>query len=213
VARASLAHRLPAEQRRAQILREAADLFASHGFNGTTTRDVAARVGLTEAALYRYYPSKEAMYVAILDQRMAVSDPLARVLPLARARDDRGVFTVLALELLHSVDEDPTILRLLLYSALEGHQLAGRFHDRRIRRLRDFLTRYIRRRVADGAFRKIDPALGARAFLGMIVNHLIVRHVFRQQEEYPQSLEEVARAFVAIFLDGVRVRARRLAHA
>jgi AcrR family transcriptional regulator len=204
VPRSAIAPRLPADQRRAQILREAARLFGTHGFNGTTTRDVAARVGLTEAALYRYYPSKEAMYVAILDERMAVTDPLARVLPKAAARDDHGVFAGLALELLRSVEADPSILRLLLYSALEGHQLARRYHDRRIRQLRDFLTRYVARRVRDRAFRKLSPALAARAFMGMVVNQLIVRHVFGQEERGSETLEKTADTFAAIFLDGMR---------
>jgi AcrR family transcriptional regulator len=198
--------RLPADERRAQILREAAHLFGSHGFNGTTTRDVAARIGITEAALYRYFPSKEAMYAAILDERMAASDLLAPIEALAESGDDRAVFTGLALTLLRSVEADPSLLRLLLYSALEGHQMARPFQEGRIRRLRDFLSGYLTRRVREGAFREVDPALGARAFIGMVVDHLIVRQVFGQREEYPQPPEEVADAFVSIFLDGVRRR-------
>lgn len=196
--------RLPADERRAQILREAAQLFGSHGFNGTTTRDVAARVGLTEAALYRYFPSKEAMYQAILDERMARPDLLEPLEPLAAAGDDRGVFTGLALTLLRSVEADPTLLRLVLYSALEGHELSRPFQEGRIRRLREFLQRHVERRIADGAFRAIDPALAARAFIGMVVDHLIVREVFGQRELYPQPAEAVADAFVSIFLEGIR---------
>jgi AcrR family transcriptional regulator len=201
------ARRLPADERRAQILREAAHLFGSHGFKGTTTRDVAARVGLTEAALYRYFPSKEAMYSAILDERMAAPDLLAPIEALAATGDDRAVFTELALVLLRSVEADPSLLRLLLYSALEGHQMARPFQEGRIRRLRDLLSRYLTRRMREGAFRTIDPALGARAFIGMVVDHLIVRQVFGQREEYPQPPEQVADAYVSIFLDGVRERA------
>jgi AcrR family transcriptional regulator len=197
------ARRLPADERRAQILREAAHLFGSHGFNGTTTRDVATRVGLTEAALYRYFPSKEAMYAAILDERMAAPDLLAPLEPLAAAGDDRGVFTELALTLLRGIESDPSMLRLLLYSALEGHEMARPFQEGRIRRMRDFLADYLARRVREGAFRPIDPLLGARAFMGMVVDHGIVRHVFGQREQYPQPPEEVAEAFVSIFLNGV----------
>lgn len=199
------ARRLPADERRAQILREAAQLFGTHGFKGTTTRDVAARVGITEAALYRYFPSKEAMYAAILDERMAAADLLAPIEPLAAAGDDRGVFTELALTLLRSVEADPSMLRLLLYSALEGHQMAKPFQEGRIRRLRDFLSEYLTRRRREGAFRGVDPALGARAFIGMVVDHLIVRQVFGQRDQYPQPPEEVADVFVSIFLDGVRL--------
>lgn len=196
--------RLPADARRAQILREAAQLFGSHGFNGTTTRDVAARVGITEAALYRYFPSKEAMYQAILDERMAAPDLLAPLEAVAAAGDDRAVFTGLALTLLRSVEADPSILRLLLYSALEGHELARPFQEGRIRRLREFLQRYVERRIREGAFRAIDPLLGARAFIGMVVDHLIVREVFGQRDQYPQPPEVVAEAFVSIFLEGIR---------
>ena len=196
--------RLPADERRAQILREAARLFGSHGFNGTTTRDVATQVGITEAALYRYFPSKEAMYAAILDDRIASAELLEPVEPIAAVGDDRAVFTVLALTLLRSVEDDPSILRLILYSALEGHELARPFQEKRILRLREFLTGYIQRRTTEGAFRAVDPALAARAFMGMVVDHLIVKHVFGQRDQYPQSPEQVAETYVSIFLDGVR---------
>ncbi len=196
--------RLSADERRAQVLREAARLFGSAGFKGTTTRDIAAAVGITEAALYRYYPSKEAMYAAILDARMASPDLLAPVEPIAAAGDDRAVFTMLALTLLRSVEADPSILRLILYSALEGHELARPFQEKRILRVREFLTDYIETRSRDGVFRVVDSALAARAFMGMVVDHLIVRHVFGQHERYPQPPEQVAETFVSIFLDGMR---------
>lgn len=196
-------------ERRRQILDEAARLFASAGFRGVTTRDVAARVGITEAALYRHFPSKEAIYTAILEERMASADPLAALEDAAAAGRDREVFTGLALLLLRRVEEDPSLLRLLLFSALEGHDMAGPFQETRIRRLRTFLSQYVARRQREGAFRAIDPALTARAFVGMVVDHLIVRHVFGQRDAYPQPPEAVAEAYVAIFLDGVRTRGGR----
>jgi AcrR family transcriptional regulator len=191
-------------ERRRQILAEAARLFATRGFRGTTTRDVAAHVGITEAALYRYFPSKEAIYTAILEERTVSPVALAAAEGPATEGRDREVFTALALAFLRSVEADPSVLRLLLFSALEGHDMARPFQETRIRRLREFLSDYLERRSRDGAFRRIDPALGARAFIGMIVDHLIVRHVFGQRELYPQPPEEVAETFVSIFLDGVR---------
>ena len=199
--------RLPAEARRADILAAAARCFSSRGFGGTTTRDIAGAVGITEAALYRYFPSKEAIYTAILDARMAAADPVAPLEAAARAGDDAAVFEGLARSLLASVEQDPTFLRLVLYSALEGHQLARPFHEKRIRRLRDFLTDYIERRAADGAFRQVDPVLAARAFVGMVVDYLIAREVFGQRDVYPQTNAQVAETFVSIFLRGVRADA------
>ena len=144
------ARRLPADARRAQILREAAQLFGSHGFNGTTTRDVAARVGITEAALYRYFPSKEAMYQAILDERMAKPDLFAPLESVAASGDDRAVFTSLALTLLQPGDHIADLLGHATEDALQLIQaparrqgrgtdylveLAGRITDRQAYRL------------------------------------------------------------------------------
>jgi len=103
---ATPSRRLSADERRAQILREAAQLFGSHGFNGTTTRDVAAQVGITEAALYRYFRARKRC-----TPRSSTSGCVAALLepvePIAAAGDDRAVFTMLALTLLRSVEADP----------------------------------------------------------------------------------------------------------
>ena len=78
------------------------------------------------------------------------------------------------------------------------------FFDQRIRRLREFVAGYIERRSREGAFRAVDPKICARAFLGMVVDYQIVRHVFHQKDAYPAGPEEVAETFVTIFLDGMR---------
>ena len=78
------------------------------------------------------------------------------------------------------------------------------FFASRVRRLREFVADYVALRVEEGAFRPVDPVLAARAFLGMIFDHLNVRLVFRQTEIYPQPLDEVADTFTSIFLGGVR---------
>ena len=196
-------------ERRTQILREAARCFGTRGFRGTTTRDVAAAVGITEAALYRHFPGKEAIYAAILDARMAVPEVIAALGPAARERDDQRVFTGLASAIFDSVEADPSFLRLLLYSALEGHEMARPFYETRMRRLREFLTRYVARRMRDGAFRAGDPALAARAFMGMVADHLIARTVFGQRQQDAHSSADIAAAFTQIFLDGVRAHPAR----
>lgn len=198
--------RKTSEERRSQILREAARCFGTRGFRGTTTRDVAAAVGITEAALYRHFPGKEAIYTAILDARMAVPEVIAALGPAARERDDRRVFTGLAIAIFGAVEADPSFLRLLLYSALEGHEMARPFYEKRMRRLREFLSRYVARRMRDGAFRPGDPELAGRAFMGMVADHLIARTVFGQREQESRTAAEIAEAFTAIFLDGVRAK-------
>ena len=59
--------RLSAEERRHSILRAAIPLFAKYGFNGTTTKQIARAADVSEALLYRHFPSKEVMYQELQD--------------------------------------------------------------------------------------------------------------------------------------------------
>ena len=52
--------RLSPEERESEIVRSAVAYFAEVGFEGST-RDLAARIGITQPLLYRYFPSKEAL--------------------------------------------------------------------------------------------------------------------------------------------------------
>jgi len=200
------ARRPTAADRRAQILREAIACFAELGFRGTTIRGLANRVGISEAALYRYFDSKEALYAAIIDEKMSAVDIVSVLTETAARGDDHAFFLGLAKEILGRVEADPSFLRILYFSALEGHTLANPFFETRVKRLREFVTEYIQRRIDDGVFAAFDPELASRAFLGMVFDHLNVRLVLGQADAYPQPLDVVAETFVSIFLAGLRTR-------
>jgi AcrR family transcriptional regulator len=57
--------KLSAEQRRAAIIRTARRVFADRGFHGTTTRLLAESAGVSEALLFKHFPTKEALFSAI----------------------------------------------------------------------------------------------------------------------------------------------------
>jgi AcrR family transcriptional regulator len=52
-------------RRREEILKTAAGVFAERGFHGASMRDIAARLGVRQAAIYYYFPSKTAILEAI----------------------------------------------------------------------------------------------------------------------------------------------------
>ncbi len=56
--------------RREEILRVAADLFAKHGYAGTDTQLLADELGVGKGTLYRYFPSKEDLFLATVDRVM-----------------------------------------------------------------------------------------------------------------------------------------------
>lgn len=57
--------KLSGDERRAAIIQSVRHLFANQGFKGTRTREVAEAAGVSEALLYRHFPTKDALFAAI----------------------------------------------------------------------------------------------------------------------------------------------------
>ncbi|WP_406860734.1 TetR/AcrR family transcriptional regulator [Streptomyces sp. HUAS MG47] len=61
--------RARSEERRGDIVRAALEVIAERGYRGATLGSVAERVGLTQQGLLHYFPTKEALLVAVLQER------------------------------------------------------------------------------------------------------------------------------------------------
>src|SRR5208337_3852089 len=59
--------RLTSEERRQSIINAAIGLFAEKGFDGTTTRELAQAASISEALLFKHFPSKHALYISVLE--------------------------------------------------------------------------------------------------------------------------------------------------
>ncbi|HJT19353.1 MAG TPA: TetR/AcrR family transcriptional regulator [Nitrospira sp.] len=188
------------QERQAGLIAAAASLFAAKGFNGTTTKEIAKAAGVSEALVFKHFPTKQALYAAILAEKVSVGELLEAVEESAKKRDDRRVFTLIAgFRIRPGVD--PTLLRLLLFSALEGHELSDMFFGKHHKVFYDHLATYIGTRIEEGAFRKVDPLLAARAFIGLVVHHRLLHEIFGVPMH--RSHEETVSSYVDLFLHGL----------
>ncbi len=209
-----LPNRLSASERREQILSVAMGLFAQRGFQGTTTRQIAERAGVNEAILFRHFPRKEDLYWAILDGKSRRARARERLeAQLRAAPDEQEAFAAVAEDILRRNTEDPTLGRLLLFSALENHRLSHRFFRTHVARYYEALARHIRQGIHAGRFRRVDPLVAARGFLGMVVYHFLIQELFggRRYQKFDRRL--VCRTLAEIWLKGMRVPGRRRANA
>ncbi len=187
-------------ERQASLIQAATTLFAKKGFNGTTTKEIARAAGISEALVFKHFPTKRALYAAILAEKVTVSELLSAIEESAKKRDDRRVFTLIASYRIRP-GVDPTLLRLLLFSALEGHELSDMFFGKHHKVFYDHLAAYIHTRVEDGAFRQIDPLLAARAFIGMVVHHRLLHEIFGVPIDRPY--DDTVSTYVDIFIQGL----------
>lgn len=99
------------------ILAAARELFAAHGVDGVSVRDIAAKAGFNHALVHRYFGTKDEMVGAILvaegERMSAMGRPEA---------DERTSLEALREVLLHALTEGRTSLMLLLRAEIDGLQ-------------------------------------------------------------------------------------------
>jgi TetR/AcrR family transcriptional regulator len=192
--------------RRAQLLDSALEVFSRKGFEGTTTKEVAAAAGVTEAIIFRHFPTKQALYTAVLDHHVESSDLqdwLAEIKGWMEQNNDEEVLRSIARVILKSYRSDTRYERVLLFAALEGHEL-GLAHNRQIvAPIYELLRDYFARRQREGAVEELHPGAIIGAIGGMAKNHAMMTQMFGYSTE-AASDEEVIQSFVRITMTGIR---------
>jgi AcrR family transcriptional regulator len=175
------------------LLTSAVRCFAAHGYHATTTRDISIGVGLSPAALYVHFPSKELVLFEII--RTGHERALAYIQELAAASDDPDTDS--------SVDR----LRRMIsrYTAWHArHHVAARVcqyelaaltpeHYAQVTALRHQTNEVFRQAVArgvrDGSFADIDVNRVVRAMLSLSID--LVRWYRLDGDDGPDQIGEL----------------------
>lgn len=199
--------RMSGTDRRNQLLEAALDVFSRKGFEGTTTKEVAAAAGVTEAIIFRHFPTKQALYTAVLDYRAQspeFQESFERLKTCMERNDDEELLRTLAHAIVRSYREDLGYERVLLFAALEGHEL-GLAHNRQlVTPIYELLRDYFARRQREGAIAGgLRPGGIIGAIAGMAKHHGMATQMFGYRTE-GASDDDIVESFVQIMLHGIR---------
>lgn len=194
-------NRLPAADRREQIIGAALELFARNGYRGTTTREIAQRAQVNEAILFRHFPRKEDLYWAVVDSKCGAGK--MRDFRQMLQGEPRDALASLAEDILRRNEEDPSVTRLYLFTALENHKLSHRMFRTYALRYYEVLADYIRQRIRRGEFRRVDARLAARSFIGMIAQHYQTQELFGAKHYHQFDSRRVSKTLTDIWLGGL----------
>lgn len=196
--------RLPAAERRAAIVQAAIHRFAKHGFRGTTTRELAAAAGVSEPVLYQHFATKRDLYNAIVDHLIEEAHERfdQRAKQLEAVANDREFLQWLGESILAYHMEDPDRIRLLLFSALERHELADLWFQKATMDQIRWVEASLEKRMAAGTIRIREPELVARAFIFM-VSHFGLKHLLFAGRCAPAPDARMVEKLVDIFLNGI----------
>ena len=159
-----------AGNRREQILAQATDLFARHGFAGASVRQIARGCGITEAAIYRHFESKLHLYEEVIRAKAAQHD-IAGYLAEKRGRGTiRDVLLAVSSHIMKLTREDPGLMRLMFNNSLESGDVSTvLFQEIRLPYI-DFLGREFEERIQTGEIIAVESFLTGRCFVGMVMD-------------------------------------------
>jgi AcrR family transcriptional regulator len=110
-----------------RILDVAESLFAQRGFAGVSVREIAGQVGVNQASIYNHFPSKQALYEAVLERGFRpIRDLLAD-----RAQDlhSRSVQDRLLEQLVDHLWHTPHLPKLIQREVLDGGEYLERLAE------------------------------------------------------------------------------------
>ena len=196
--------RFSAADRRNQILGVATRIFSRQGFQGTTTRQIAERSGVTEALIFRHFRTKEDLYWAVIERKIVAAAGAHHMREILHSGgSDREILSAIATQILERRAKDQSLSRLLIYSALENHRLSGRFFRNYVAEYYDLLADYVRQGIEQGRFRQVSPLLAARGFLGMVIYHSWIQELYGGKRYQKFSVQEVSESFADLWLEGM----------
>ncbi len=177
------------EQRRKDIVQAALDEFFERGFAAARMTDIAKRAGVTKGTLYLYYPSKDALFGAVIDTvaapRLAQMEELAQ--NVTRAQDVISALMQLGPTLVRQTAL-PRIIKILVSDGNAFPPLALSYREQIVDRVLALVSGVIERGQQNGEFRMTDPKLTARLVVAPVVMSAVWSVLFERHDK-PVDLE------------------------
>jgi len=179
-----------------RILTTAASLFAQFGYNGVSTREIAAEAQVNEVTIYRHFPRKRDLYLAVLGtelQRVQLRGEL--LTRLAEAQNGRVALACTFELIATTLQQQPQLLRLLQYSALELSDDLDPLLRRHLGELVEILARYVEPWIQRGELRCSNAKTLVLTLIAIVLSRGPLRRVFVGDAESLNSLFETYSEF------------------
>src|SRR5512146_2533610 len=165
-----------------RIIEAATQLFSREGFNGVGTREIARLADVNEATLFRLFARKKDLFWAAVEWRLS-GLKMSRDLQSALAHDEdaSAVLPQIVEFLVETVVQQPELLRLLYFAALElpGSQDIYREH---LGPVFDSISSYFERCAARGVLQNLDASMTTLGLLGMVIAHSTLHELLTGNE-------------------------------
>lgn len=187
------------EQRVDEILVAARSLFCEKGYEQTAMAEIAARMGAVEGTIYKYFESKRALLLKVLEHWYEqMFGDYAR--DLAAVKLPRERLRLLLWRHLHSIREFPLLCRLMFSEVRSERDYRGSALHRLNRRYTGLLMQVLEEGIASGAFRSDLPAPLLRDMAYGCIEHHSWNYICGRGA---LDIERIAEQMTAVICDGI----------
>jgi AcrR family transcriptional regulator len=166
---------------RRRIIDSAASLFSQGGYKGTGTRDIAQGASINEATIFRHFPHKRDLYLAVLESELQKvrlrGDLLAEV---ADAPDARAALANTYTLIKSALEEDRGLLRLLQFGSLELGKELDPLLRKHLRELVEVIAGYLQPWIDNGQLQCANAKVIVLTFVAIVLNYNSVFSVFSE---------------------------------
>ncbi len=191
------------ESTRTRILQAALRLFATRGFEGTTTKELAQAANVAEGTLFRYFTNKKAILVevATIGWIEILTDLLTE---LSEMGSYKAIAQVMRRRMLR-MQENKHLLQVCFVEAQFHPELRDRIQLEIITKMTDVAEAFFETAMTKGIYRPMNPKIVAQVFLGMFAVAGFSEQTI-DPDASPKALQEMAEGLADIFLNGVLVK-------
>jgi TetR/AcrR family transcriptional regulator, mexJK operon transcriptional repressor len=196
------------EERRDSIVRIAEQVFLAEGYSATSMAAIAAKVGGSKGTLYNYFPSKEQLFEAVIQDFCGRNAAVFSSLDFADG-DIRAALTRFGGQVLRLMLSDDVIAmhRLIAAEAARFPEIGAAYYAAGMRRGKERLLARFGEAMDAGYIRRADPLVAAQHFFDLCLSGLH-RHRLWNIGPHPTEAEIDANVENAVttFLGGYRVK-------
>lgn len=193
------------DDRPSEIIAAALELFSQRGFSATRLEDVAARAGLSKAAIYLYFDDKSALLRAVVVEMAGANvEAVAAMIeshqgPVAPLL--KQFLSFMAGRLAHTPIAN--LIKLVISESRAHPEIGKLYLDTVVGRALPLLQSLIERGIASGEFRAADAKLAVKSLVGPMVLAAVWRSVLEPIGAETLDIEALARQHADIIVRGL----------
>lgn len=197
--------RLSADDRKRRIMDESKKLFARKGFHAVSVDEIARKVKVSPAILYRHFPSKESLYDAVLEEISCRREDYVDAIIAEKASFPAMLRRITQLYT-QSVAREPDYLRMEMQSTFDGSSATAQFFENRWKPFIDFVEIEVKNLKADGKIdRHIDPRVVGMVYQGIVREALYAKCISKDKRYRNIELDEIVDQAMNLFFRSIGV--------